>query len=258
MGIIDSYKTTALVDVLLTARKRSLIPNTLCLRAPERHVQMGMTANLEHVNIEYCRERKIPIQREATGDSVSVMDENMIQIDLLSDSFPHDSLLTRTLKFMNCIVKSLQFMGLDAYVRQGHNDVLVKGKKISGTNTTLFNDLWSGSGGVLLGFDYDFCEGGIVYRPEKFANKEVKTHREYVTSIEAQLGREVSYSEVVSALRRGFETLLQVEFDVSKSLTEAEEQILEDLQVKYQSEEWLKRGRWSPVKEYWASSEGRS
>ena len=72
-----------------------------------------------------------------------------------------------------------------------------------------------------------------------------------MTRLKAELGREVAFNEIVSALRRGFEDVLQVEFEVSNSLTEAEERILEDLRVKYHSEEWLKYGKWSPVKDYW-------
>ncbi len=142
-------------------------------------------------------------------------------------------------------------MGLEAYPRTGANDVLVAGKKISGNSMDYIQGVFTASGSIISDFDYDFCENALLPLPELFANKEAKSHREWVTTIKAVLGREVSYDEVVSALRLGFEDVLQIEFDLSNSLTDEEAQILEELKVKYQSAQWLKKGKWSPIKDYW-------
>ena len=246
LGIVDPYKSVILEEALLIARKEKLTPNTLCFRAPMRHVLVGVNADLKkRINIEYCEKENIPILRDMVGTHAVILDRNIIQYDVDSDT-PLN--LNQTMEWVS---KSLQRIGLDAHPRAKSNDVLVDGKKISGNSVDLIQGIFTASGTIILDFDYEFCENALLPLPELFANKEAQSHREWVTTIKALLGREVSYNEVVSALRKGFEDVFHIEFELSNSLTEAEEQILEKLKAKYQSEQWVKRGKWSPVKDYW-------
>jgi len=150
-----------------------------------------------------------------------------------------------------CIVTGLRFMGLEAVLSKS-NDVLVKGKKISGSASRFSpNEFFVFAANVIVDFNYDLCESTLLPFPKSFANKEAKSHREWVTTLKVELGREVSFSEVSSAIKKGFETVLQVEFDMADAITEAEKQILEGIQEKYHSESWVKYGKWSPIKDYW-------
>lgn len=254
LGVMDPYEAEAITEVLLTALRGSSIQNTLCFRVPRRHVWVGSWSG---VNRDYCRREKIPLVREITGvgsKSTAVFDEDILHYTLVSrEHIVNDAPLNLS-RCMDSILKGLQFMGLDARLRTNFNDILVGGKKVSGSVLGLFHGFPLFTGTMIVDFNYDLCENALLYVPRKFADKEAKSHREWVTTLKTQLGREVLFSEVIFALKKGFEAVLQVEFDVSTSLTGAEEEILEDLQVKYRSDEWTRTGRWSPVKDYWRRS----
>jgi len=151
---------------------------------------------------------------------------------------------------MECIAKAYQSIGLPAKVRPDSNDVLVGEKKIAGTTIQSFGDTLFYGGTITIDFDYELARNILRIPPEKFMDKKAKSVDEWVTSAKVELGREVGFDEIVDALKTGFEEILQVKFKVSTSLSEEVERLIEGLQEKYRSEEWLKTGRWSPVKDY--------
>ena len=250
LGMIDPYYAQSVKEVLLKAIKKSLIPSTLCLCVRRKFVFLGRRTNLKRrVNLEYCRKDGIPIIRDFIGgDGASVLDGDVLQYNLVSG----DPTLNN-LTLMKCIIESLRTMGLDSEVRAaaGSNDIVIKNQKISGNIFAKINGFTVFGGSLITDFNYDFCEDALLPSPDKFAGKEAKTHSEWVTTIRTQLGRKITHKEVVSALKEGFETVLQVKFEVANSFTDAELQIIEGLKEKYRSEEWTKYRRWSPVKEYW-------
>lgn len=250
LGSLDPYESIAAPETLATSIKHKLSSNTLLFHIPRRSVYITFKTHLNRVNVEYCRREGIPIVRDIEGGSgtVFMQDGDTSLFSLVTDPTIHSITMK---SFMDSIVNGLQSMGLDPYILPNSNDILLDGKKVSGNGSVVFRGIPIINGTMAIDFDYDFCEKAIMPHPNLFANKEAKSHREWITTLKTQLGRKVSYNEAVSALRLGFESVLGVEFEVSNSLTEAEEQILEDLQEKYQSEEWMKRGKWSPVKDYW-------
>jgi len=251
LGVRDQYDSQALHEVLLIALKRGLIPNTLCFTLSERFLYLGKDCKIGNANLEYCRKEGIPIVRSPLGSSVAVFDEGCLMHTIVSRS---NAIIDTSLDFellTSCIVKGLNTMGLKTEQRPNSNDIVINHRKISGSSLNVVNDLIAFDGTIFVDFDYDFCENALMPLPEKFVDKKAKSHREWITTVRAELGKQVTFSEVVSALRKGFEAVLQVEFEISTSLTEAEEQILKSLREKYHSEEWIKTGRWSPVKDYW-------
>lgn len=242
LGVINPYESEAVEEVIIKARRSKLIPNTMLIRIPERYVEIGPKVSLNRVDVEYCRSEGIPIVREAgLGSSIVIFDGDIIYCNLVSDLVLNGVSLDRK-TYMECVVKSLQILGLNAYIKEKSNDIFIDGKKVSGNAAQVIQEIFIAGGSIIMSFDYDFCEKAI---------REVKNHRDWVTTLKTQLGREVSYSEVVSALRMGFEEVLQIEFEASNTLTETEERMVKDLQVKYRSDVWLKYGKWSPIKDYW-------
>lgn len=241
LGVLDPYVSEALTEAHVTARRKDLIPDTVCIRMPSRALLIGGKANInmERINVDLCKREGIPVVRTSEVESgAAILDEGIVLCYVVSTSFfDMDSLL-------DCMIKGLSRMGLTAYKRENSNDLLVNAKKVSGSYARKTRGVFTASCSMLIGFDYEFCES-VITAPLG------KAHRDWVTTLKAELGREVSYSEVVSALKKGFEEVLQVEFEVSDSLTDVEKQILEGFHVKYHSESWLRYGKWSPVKEYW-------
>jgi len=243
LGVIEPYETDTIKEGLLIAIKKDLIPNTLCFAVPKRVVWIGPRTNLEkRVNLEYCRKESIPIIRDLTGAGPSALDEDTLIYALASRERVPDT---------ECIFHAIKAMGLEDCVLSESNDVLVSGQKIVGTLGRIFpSGIYVAGGVIAVDFNPEFCEKALLTPTDLFAGKEAKSHREWVTTLKTKLGREVSYGEVISAIKVAFEAELDAKFEVAHSFTEVEEQIREELKDKYRSESWLKLGKWSPVKDY--------
>ena len=248
LGDMDPYTAKALDEALIIARSSRAIGNTLVVRKALTSVWLGRRASLSLVNISFCKENDIPIAR-AFQDGGATLVGGMPGISLVMDTELFSSKYDNHI-LLDCIAQAYRELGLPAKVRQGSNDILVGEKKIAGTTVQSFGDTLFYGGTITLDFDYDLARDVLRIPSEKFKDKKAKSVEEWVTSAKIELGREVSFDEAVHALKTGFEEILRVEFDLSTSLSEAVERLIEGLQEKYRSEEWLKTGRWSPVKDY--------
>lgn len=246
LGDMDPYTAKALDEALIIARSKGIIGNTLVVRKALTSIWIGRRTSLSQVNVSFCKENNIPIARAFQGGGVSLLG-GLPGFSLVVDrDFSSSKNFSRLL--MECVVKAFQVLGLPAKARK--NDVLVGEKKISGTAIARFGDILFFGGTLALDFDYDLARKTLIIPSEKFKDKKAKSVDEWVTTAKIELNREVGFDEAVYALKKGFEEVLRVEFEVSNFLIEAVDQILEGLQEKYRSESWLKTGRWSPVKDY--------
>lgn len=237
-------------EALGLAREKGLIGNTLLLCCPsEPSIWIGKETSISQVDIEFCKREGISISRSYTGGGVMLFKEQVQGTLVLNkDFFSSSDDVLKTL--MEGIVKAYQILGLPAVRRKDSNDILVRGKKITGTglkyqdNSIVF--AWS----MTAMFDYDLSKRVLNIDSKKFQDKEAKSVEEWVTTIQKELGRDVSVEEIQSALVQGISEILGIEFDEVNTWSESEEQMIKGLQTKYHSESWIKYGRWSPVKEY--------
>lgn len=246
LGEVDAYTSDALNEMLGLAKSREIIGNTLALYRPPSLVWLGRRTSLSHVNVSLCKEKGIPISRGLMAGGVFLFG-NQCKYTLVLDKgfFPHGDVAFISL--IKCVVKACQILGMPASRRS--NDVLVGGRKIVGTGMCSLKDALVFVGSLSLDFDYDLAGSLLRVPAEKFKDKNAKTVSEWVTSARRELGREVSYEEAESALVQGFGDVLGVQFEEA-GLTAEELAVLDELEVKYKSESWLKYGKWSPVKEY--------
>lgn len=250
LGEVDAYTSNILPEALGIAKSRGIIDNTLVLFSSLPYVWVGRKTGLSQVNVSFCKEKGIPIARNIHSGGASLMGNQSICLLVLDKgSFSEGDIAYRL--FLKGIIKACQKIGLLAYHKSNSNDILVGERKITGTAQLSLGDALFFWGSILLDFDYGLAKEVLIIPDSKFKDKKAKSITEWVTSLKRELGRDVSFEEAEAALEQGFKDTLQVEFNVLDSFTEVEEQIIEGLQAKYQSDTWLKYGKWSPVKDYW-------
>ncbi|MEM2626366.1 MAG: biotin/lipoate A/B protein ligase family protein, partial [Candidatus Jordarchaeales archaeon] len=139
------------------------------------------------------------------------------------------------------LIDAMKILGLDA-VFQPINDILVGGKKVSGSSQTRRRGVVLHHGTLLVRADIETMKRVLKIPEEKMSDKAAKSLEERVTSLEKLLGREVSMDEVKEAVRKGFEKALEVKFEDGE-LTEYEKKLVRKLvEEKYSRDEWnLKR-----------------
>jgi lipoate-protein ligase A len=129
------------------------------------------------------------------------------------------------------IVKALSVLGLEAEFKP-INDVLVNGKKISGSAQMRKWDVVLQHGTLIV--DADF---GLMFRVLRTKKKKVKT-QEGMTSLAKELGRVPSMDEVKAAIVKGFSRQFNVEV-VKGVLTHFEKSTIDRLiEEKYGREEY--------------------
>lgn len=249
LGEMDAYTSVLRHEALAIAKKRGVVDNALILSHSLPSVRLGLRASFSLINPSLCKERDIPIVRTIMGGGALLngsREECALVMDrafLPSKAIPLDF-------FIKCTVLACQKLGLSAKQRPNSNDVLIGERKISGNNVNCFDNSLLCGGGITVDFDFALAKDVLNIPALKFEDKKAKSVEEWVTSVSRELNREVSFNEVEVALIQGFEETLQVEFDIDNSLTDAEKQIFESLEEKYRSKEWIRKGRWSPVKDY--------
>lgn len=136
----------------------------------------------------------------------------------------------------SALVAGLQKLNIDATFSP-LNDVVVNGKKISGSAQTRGHGSVLQHGTLLLDLDVDLMFSLLRVSQTKLADKAIKQARERVTSLRQELGRTVRHEIIYAALRQGFAATFNVEL-ADGSLTDKENENVKTLRVKYASREW--------------------
>jgi lipoate-protein ligase A len=249
--LLDTCKLPAannitLEQVILTARSKGLIPNTLHFLQFSPHcalVGYHQAVELE-VEEEYCREHGIEINRRISGGGSIYMDEGQLgwEIFALKDT-PGIPERREDLYRLMCesVVTGLAKLAIDARYRP-LNDIEVGGRKISGTGgTELYNALLY-HGTLLTDFDVDTMIACLKLPTKKLEDTQIRSFKERVTCVREALGYMPSLPDIKKAMAEGFAEVLGAELEPG-GLTEYEEMLMVEELPKFQSEEWIRGPR---------------
>ncbi len=242
MDDLEPFRFQSIKEALVKLIGEGISPNTLILSNPDPYVSIGQKGNIDKlVNVEYCEENNIPIVRSFSPHDSSIFYSSMLRCSFYINS--ESSFMTggAIISLMNrAVVETLEQLGVEVDYPVGTNNVLVAGKKIAFANWFTFPKTVWFAFNIILVSSYDEAEKAIN------SPKDMRIH---TTSIESELGRQVSFDEMKDVLTDTFQQILDVDFEEG-SLTAEEEALSDKLEVKNRSESWLKTGRWSPVKDY--------
>jgi len=245
-GELPAANNMALERVILTARSRNLIPNTLHFLQFSPHcalVGYHQAVELE-VEEQYCREHGIEINRRISGGGSIYMDEGQLgwEIFALKDTPGIPKRLEDMYRLMcESVVTGLAKLGIDARYRP-LNDIEVGGRKISGTGGTEMGNSLLYHGTLLTDFDVDTMIACLKLPLKKLEDKQIRSFRERVTCLREVLGHVPPMQEIKKAMEDGFTEVLGVELEPG-GLTEYEETFMAEELPKFQSEEWIRGPR---------------
>lgn len=246
LGERDPYECASYIEAFPTAMKRNLITNTLNIHKWSKPtVFTGRGGSFGDAKQDFRVSSGMVLARGVQDVSHHFfLDKSQFLINIIYRSLEEISRREETTKIQRGIVNTLGVLGLTAVLKEGGNDVLIEGKKVSSVAPPLRDgDVRVIRFNLINDFDFDTVERAIVAKHNM---------RETMTTLKAKLGREITSEELIDALRLGFEPVLDAEFgDVEYELADAVKEIVAGLRKKYTSEQWIKTGRWSPVKDYW-------
>jgi lipoate-protein ligase A len=232
----------ALDEVVLTARSRGVVPNTL------RFLQFSPHCTLvgyhqavdQEIRLSYCQEHGVEVNRRLTGGGGLYWDESQLGWEICASQddprFPHraEALYER---ICQAAIYGLEKLGVHASFRP-KNDIEVEGRKISGTGGTRLDGAFLFQGTLLVDFDVDTMLRALRIPTEKLKDKEIESVRERVTCLAWELGIVPPLDEIKAALAAGFAEVFGAQL-APGPLTAFEEHLLAERLPYFQSDEWV-------------------
>ena len=194
---------------------------------------VGRNQNAEaEINKAFVAEHDILVVRRNTGGGTVYHDMGNLNYSFITDV---DGLERDTLhRFLTPVVKALQGLGLEAEA-SGRNDILVSGKKVSGTAQQLLNGRILHHGTLLFDADTSVLAGALNPDPTKYQSKGIASVRSRVGNIREQLADNMDIAGFWQYLKGA---LLAGE-TVQIQLNERDLQAIEKLKAeKYDTWEW--------------------
>ncbi len=241
-GPRSAAENMALNEVILAARGRNAVPNTLrFLQFTPPCTLIGYHQAVEQeIRVSYCQEHGIDINRRLTGGGGLFWGESELGWEVYAaQDDPRFSRNVEVLYEQLCqgAIRGLERLGVRAAFRP-KNDIEVQGRKISGTGGTSMDGAFLFQGTLLVDFDVDTMLRALRIPTEKLKDKEIDSLRERVTCLAWELDVLPPLAQIKAALAAGFSKALGVSFDPAP-LTALEETRLTERLPTFQSDEWV-------------------
>ena len=232
----------AFYESVAEAVERGSSPNTLIMLQPGGpYACVGYHQDLEkELDLDYCKSVGLPIIRRSQGGGATYLDGSQVFYQIVAKktgAFP---------KAVDEMFKKLLIVTIETYRHFGVpaefkplNDVVARGKKLSGNGASMNGSTSIMVGNVILDMNYDMMARVLRVPDEKFRDKMAKSMRDWVSSLKAELANPPDGEEVKRVYQKAFQDLLGVK--LTKSEPTMEEWRIYDTETKPRnlSHEWL-------------------
>lgn len=243
----NGFENMAIDEAILNARIENLVPNTLRLYCwKPSAVSIGRFQEMEkEVQLDNCREYGVDVLRRITGGGTvyhDATDEVTYSLIARKKDLMTDDITELYSRIYSGLAAAIQMLGIRADFNAGNTkacpNLTVNGKKISGSAQVHKCGVVLQHGTLLLRVN---LERMFTLLRVPWANtlmQVVSVAKNKITSVEAELGRDISTSETGHALANGFGKALDIRFK-SDRLTVDELEDSKNLCLrKYSTDNW--------------------
>ncbi len=177
-GSQDPAYNLAFEEYVLCNRKDG---DYLLLWQNDNTIVIGQNQNAEaEINREFVEEHHIKVVRRTTGGGAVYHDLGNLNYSFITDTGELEQLAMA--RFTKPVVEALQALGLQAEA-SGRNDILVEGRKVSGTAQRIVGGRILHHGTLLFNANPSMVAGALNADPEKFRSKSTKSVRSRIGNI---------------------------------------------------------------------------
>ena len=238
----DPFMNMAVEEAIPRAVGEGTAPNTVRFWHNSNTIVLGcfQSAELE-VNSEACRETGTDVVRRFTGGGAVYHDSGNLNyaISLKKGNIwvPESDLQLVFQRLSEGAVQGLRNLGVKAEF-QPINDISVDGKKVSGAAGSVRWGTVFHHGCILVASDLAILGKVLNVPVTKLADKHVASVQKRVTTVRDELRRDITTTDVKTAVIQGIETTYKVRLEEGK-LTGREMSLAKELyDSKYSHTEW--------------------
>lgn len=213
-GLRSAAQNIALNRALLEARQADESPSTLRFLRFTPSALVGFHQSpAQELDIDYCREAGVAIQRRITGGGAIYFDETQIGWELYLHKRDLGSADMQAISRRICeaAARGISALGVDARFRP-RNDIEVEGRKISGTGGVFEGDALMYQGTLLVQFDVERMLRVLRIPAEKLSGKAIQSARDRVANLADLLGHVPAIETVHGSLMAAFRDEFGVDF----------------------------------------------
>lgn len=243
----DAYANMAIDEAVLTARIQNAVPNTIRFyRWKPSAVSIGKFQNIQNeVQIENCRKLGVDVVRRITGGGTVYHDfEDEITYSVIAgkQDLKATDITAVYARIYSGLVEALKILGITADFNEGNQktcpNLTIRGKKISGSAQAHKSGIALQHGTLLLNVDLERMFTLLRVPWARTCMEVVKIAENKITSINMELGKQVSIEEVNEALAEGFQKTFNIKL-MKSELSAYEHELAGKLcKGKYATDEW--------------------
>ena len=192
------------------------------------------------LNLDFCREQKISLNRRPTGGGAILMGEDQLGGALMLKDWNEYKAPRELMRhFASALCEGLLIFGIKAQFR-GKNDLEVEGRKIGGLGIHS-----NAAGGYLLhcsllvDLDVQLMLRALNVPVEKLEARQLKSIEGRITTVRRELKKDTSMNEVRDKIREAFSSYFSVEFEHSCYSLKEKKVIGEMESSRYLKRDWI-------------------
>ncbi|MGD2201136.1 MAG: hypothetical protein PVJ38_05865 [Candidatus Bathyarchaeota archaeon] len=242
LGYSEPLVAQTFYEAVAEAVHRGESPNTLILLQPASpYACLGYHQDYrKELDTEFLEEAEFPVIRRSQGGGATYLDRGQVFYQVIfkeTDVIPRD-IEGMFKRLLSVTVETYRRLGVPAEFKP-LNDVIVEGKKISGNGAGMHESAYILVGNVILSLNYELMARVLRVPDEKFRDKMARSMREWVTTLNRELGDPPTAREVKETYAEAFQEALGVELAKSDP-SDLEWRIFrEETRPKHTSDEWL-------------------
>ena len=235
---LDPIRVQAIYHALALSITKTPKINVLVLSTIKKSsICCGFHQNFyEEVDIDYCKKHDIELVRRMAGGGLVLLEKDQVFYNVILNGMgfpaPMRHLYKIGLKGPNHFLHKIK---LNSNIN--YNEILIRGRKISGIGAASIDNAGIVIGNILLDFNFEkFCQALNVPN-EHFREMILERTQRYMTTIKREKGVMLSIDEAIDGLETAFGEKLKTKL-IEKELGDHEFKFIDEIEEEYRDPNW--------------------